>query len=253
MSTPLVSIITPAYNVERYIGATITSVIEQTYERWELIIVDDHSGDDTFNIASNYTQRDKRIRAIKMPRNGGVAAARNFGIEIACGAYIAFLDSDDLWMPHKLEIQIRQMMMANSLFSFTSYEVISEHNNYIKTISVPGKMSYRRLLRGCYIGCLTVIYNAEKLGKMSFPVYEGREDYVLWLRISKMIRTHQAIGINIPLAKYRKRDSSRSSDKIKVAAFQWQVYRRVEQLNMMDSLVNFFSYAVKGVIKHYLA
>ncbi|TWI88223.1 teichuronic acid biosynthesis glycosyltransferase TuaG [Chitinophaga japonensis] len=253
MSAPLVSIITPAYNVEKYIDATITSVIKQTYENWELIVVDDHSGDDTFSIVSSYAQQDKRIRIVKTPENGGAAAARNFGIELARGAYIAFLDSDDLWMPDKLEIQIRQMRAKNALFSFTGYQVINECSKYIKTIHVPKKFGYRKLLQGSYIGCLTVIYSAEKLGKMFFPVYDGPEDYILWLRISKMIRAQQIIGINMPLAMYRKRNGSISSDKIKAAVFQWQVYRKVEQLNIMDSLAYFLSYAVKGVIKHYLA
>jgi len=256
MSAPLVSIITPAYNVEKYIGATITSVIAQTYENWELIIVDDASGDDTFNIVSSYAQQDKRIRVVKTPKNGGVAAARNFGIELARGAYIAFLDSDDLWMPGKLQIQIRQMMAKNAMFSFTGYQVIDEDDRYIKTIHVPERTDYRRLLRGCEIGCLTVIYSVERMGKMFFPIplgYTGfKEDYILWLQISKMIRPHQIMGINMPLAMYRKRNDGISSNKIKAAGLQWVVYRKVERLNIVYSVGNFLSYAVKGVIKHYL-
>ncbi len=258
MSAPLVSIVTPAYNVEKYIGAAITSVIEQTYENWELIIIDDYSEDDTFNIASSYARKDERIKVLRMWENSGAAIARNFGIATAAGSYIAFLDSDDLWLPEKLEIQVRQMITSDALFSFTGYKVISEDGEFIKNINVPAKIDYRKLLQGCDIGCLTVIYNAERLGKMFFPDSRTntglvtKEDYMLWLRISKMIKSHQILSVNTPLAMYRKRYNSVSSNKIKAAGFQWFVYRKVEHLNVANSVVNFLSYSVKGIIKHYI-
>ncbi|MGK6353390.1 glycosyltransferase family 2 protein [Parapedobacter sp. DT-150] len=257
MSTPLplVSIITPAYNVQQYIGGTIVSVIRQTYPNWELIIVDDHSTDGTYRIASGFAQQDHRIRVSRTTENAGAATARNRGIALARGAYIAFLDSDDLWMPRKLEVQIRQMQEADAWFSFTAYWMINEDGQYLKTVTIPRTTSYPELLKTDVIGCLTAVYNAERMGKLLFPIPEVntgfKEDYILWLQVAKMIGTEPFIGINQPLAAYRVRKGGMSANKLRAAGYQWVVYRKVEELNRVRSAVNFLTYAYHGVIKHY--
>lgn len=267
MSLPLISIITPAYNVEKYIAATINAVIGQTYKNWEMIIVDDYSRDNTFAIANDFARRDNRIRVTKTAQNGGAAVARNHGIDLAGGAYIAFLDSDDLWMPEKLEVQLQRMQQADAPFSFMAYSVITEDDKPVKTIHVPLETSYRELLRGCDIGCLTVMYSTEKLGKQFFLDYRtntaidiprdvlkrwGKEDYVLWLQIARKAGPHNMIGINQPLAAYRKHGSGISSNKVNAAKLQWLVYRKVERLNLVDAAFSFFCYTVNGLTKHYL-
>jgi teichuronic acid biosynthesis glycosyltransferase TuaG len=266
MPQPLVSIVMPAYNAAGFIGAAIDSVIKQTYPNWELIIIDDHSKDNTFMLAEVY-MTDKRIKVVKTLQNGGAAVARNFGIELARGAYIAFLDSDDLWMPEKLEVQLQCMLQADVPFSFMAYKVITEDNRPIKTIRVPLKVDYGKLLRGCDIGCLTVMYNTEKLGKLFFLDHRtdttvaipkdvikkwGKEDYVLWLQIARRYGASGMIGIDRPLAAYRKHESGISANKVKAAKLQWLVYRKVERLNLLDATINFLCYTIKGLTKHYL-
>ncbi|HEY1200193.1 MAG TPA: glycosyltransferase family 2 protein [Niastella sp.] len=267
MARPLISVITPAYNVEKYIAATINAVIGQTYENWELIIVDDHSRDNTFNIATDFARKDNRIKVTKTAQNSGAAVARNLGIELAEGEYIAFLDSDDIWMPEKLEVQLQHMQQSDAPFSFMAYNVITEDDRPLKTIHVPLKVSYRKLLRGCDIGCLTVMYNAAKLGKQFFLDHRtattveiprdvlkkwGKEDYVLWLQIARKSGASGMIGIDLPLAAYRKHGSGISANKAKAAKLQWLVYRKVERLNLIDSAINFLCYTVNGLTKHYL-
>lgn len=264
---PLISIITPAYNVEKYIGRTIESVLNQTYPNWELIIVDDHSKDDTWKVASEYAVTNSRIKVIKTTENGGAGVARNTGIKQATGDYIAFLDSDDLWAPSKLEVQISRMLETGALFSFMAYHVIAADDKYIKTIHVPSKVSYTDLLSGCDVGCLTAVYNAKELGKLffldhirnrdlPFPLEIlrkwGKEDYVLWLQIAKKnSNTDLFIGIDEPLAYYRKHEGGISSNKTKAAKYQWMVYRNIEHLNLLKSSIYFINYTINGLVKHY--
>ncbi|NML35827.1 glycosyltransferase family 2 protein [Chitinophaga sp. G-6-1-13] len=265
----LVSIITPAYNVEDFIKETIESVINQTYKNWELIIVDDCSKDETFSVAQQMAETDARIKPVKAPLNGGAAAARNLGTTLANGEYIAFLDSDDLWHQEKLEIQLKEMVNKNAVFSYSAYHVVSESGEYLRDVKVPDFVDYKTLLKGCDIGCLTAMYDVQKLGKQYFLQPDsannntglpenilrrwGREDYVLWLSIAKQceVLNRKMIGIRQELAYYRKRDGGISANKRKSSKFQWIVYRNVERLNFFYASYNFILYAINGVRKHY--
>lgn len=243
----LISIITPLYNSSAFIAQTIESVQNQSYKNWELIIVDDVSTDNSCEIVSNYSANDKRIKLIRSPINQGPAKTRNTAIDAAKGSYIAFLDSDDLWLPEKLEKQINHMKDTKADLSYTSYQWMNEDGNTLPQI-IPAKSnaSYFDMLNFNQVGCLTAIYDTKNLGKQYFTD-AGHEDYILWLSIIKS--GHIAKGLNENLAKYRIRQGSVSKNKIKTARFQWNIYRNIEQLSFFRSLFHFTIYTTNGVLK----
>ena len=244
---PLVSIITPSYNASKYIKETIESVLNQTYQNWEMIIIDDCSDDNSRAIIEEYTKQDIRIRALYNEKNIGAAQSRNRGIELSTGEYIAFLDSDDLWLPDKLKKQIKLMQEENILLSYTSYYTINEEGETISTFSTKKKVTYLDMLKTSTIGTLTTIYNADRLGKVYFENM-GHEDYVMKLQILKQIPF--ARGIFEPLAKYRIHSQGLSSNKLHTALWQWHIYRKVEQLSLFKSVYYFLHYAYHGIFKY---
>ncbi|EQH75159.1 glycosyl transferase 2 family protein [Clostridioides difficile DA00307] len=164
MKKNLVSIITPMYNSEKFIEATIKSVLNQTYQEWEMLIIDDCSTDNSPNIVKSYMQQDSRIKCIKTETNKGVSNARNLALSKATGQFIAFLDSDDQWNSSKLEKQVNFMLENDYVISFTSYELMDENDKKLnKVIKVPPNVDYRRLLKGNILGCLTVVIDKSKL------------------------------------------------------------------------------------------
>ena len=244
----LVSIITPSYKSEKFISETIESVLSQTYQNWEMIIVDDWSPDNSNKIIEEYCEKDDRIKLIKLEKNSGPAVARNRAIEEAKGRYIAFLDADDLWKPEKLEKQLLYMNENNLAFAYSSYDLIDENNNNIGTFITKEIITYEDMLKTCSVGCLTAIYDTKKLGKVYMPNILKRQDYGLWLKILKKIGSTK--GILEPLAIYRIRKDSVSSNKIKAAQYQWKIYREVEKLNLFQSVYYFIQYAYYGVRKY---
>lgn len=243
----LVSIITPLYNSQEYIEETIQSILNQNYSNWELIVVDDCSRDESLAIVGEFANKDSRIKIIKLEENSGAAIARNTGIENAKGRYIAFLDSDDLWVPEKLEKQIEFMKGKDISFSFTGYIKIDEDGTEKGQVTIPDVVTYKELLKSNVIGCLTAIYDVEKLGKIYMPNIRKRQDHALWLKI---LKGHtNAYGLNEPLAKYRIREGSISRNKIKAASYQWKLYREVERLSIGKSLYYFINYAYHGFKK----
>jgi glycosyltransferase involved in cell wall biosynthesis len=231
----LVSIITPLYNSEKFIEETIQSVLNQTYSNWEMIIVNDCSTDNGVDILKKYSEKDNRIKLIQLIKNGGGAVARNRAIEEAKGKYIAFLDSDDLWKPEKLEKQIKFMKENSYSFTFTKYQQMNENGEKLeKYIEVPKTLNYKQALLKNPIGCLTVIYDSEKLGKVYLPLIRKRQDYALWLKILKSGVT--GYGLNENLAYYRLRENSISSNKVDLIKYQWKLYREIEKLNIFESI-----------------
>lgn len=236
-TNPLVSIITPSYNSEAYIKDAIESVLAQTYTNWEMIIVDDCSTDNTVKIVNSYN--DKRIQLVELDVNSGPAIARNTAIAIAAGRYLAFLDSDDQWLPEKLEKQLHFMQRNNIGFSFSNYEKISESGNKTgSTVEAPTTIDYNRLLKDNVIGCLTVMLDREIVGQVSMINIRTRQDWVLWLDILK--RGYLAHGIEETLALYRERNDSVSSNKIKMIKQNWRVYREIEKISLYKSVWLFF-------------
>lgn len=243
-----VSIITPSYNSEKFVLDTIKSILLQTYKDWELLIIDDCSKDSTIQVVEAFIKCYKNIRLIKLEKNSGPAIARNTGIKAAKGKYIAFLDSDDLWLPDKLENQVDFMEENNIDFSFHAYWMQNEGEKEKKIVKTRKKVSYNDLLKTCDIGCLTAMYNQEKLGKIYMPDIPKRQDYGLWLAILK--KTQYAYSFEEPLAIYRLRKHSISRNKFKTMYFIWKVYRDVENLTFLQSIYYSINYIYYGIRRY---
>jgi teichuronic acid biosynthesis glycosyltransferase TuaG len=243
----MITVITPSYNTSPFIGATIDSVLSQCFTSWEMIIVDDCSTDDSIDIIESYVVKDSRIKLIKLFENSGAAIARNIAIEAASGRYIAFLDSDDIWLSNKLEKQLYYMLEKDIVFSYSAYNKVDEQGHIVGEIGVPDKIAYRHLLKVCSIGCLTAIYDTHKLGKVYMPLVRKRQDLGLWLRILK--QTDYAYATPGILAQYRVRSNSISANKRVAAQYTWKLYREVERLSFVKSLYYFSHYTVNGVLR----
>lgn len=241
----LISIITPTYNCGKFIGETIESVINQTYENWEMIIVDDCSKDNTNDIVNKYAQNDDRIKYYLLEKNSGAAIARTKAMELANGNYMAFLDSDDLWVEDKLEKQLKFMKENNFNFVCTEYEQIDEQSNPLgKIIKVRDKANYNRVLLDCPVGNSTVMYNVKAMGKFQVPNIRKRNDDALWL---KMLKKEEYIhGMKEVLMKYRIRENSISSNKLDLVKYHWYLYREIENLSVIRSV---FHIGYWGIIK----
>ena len=243
----LISIITPLYNCAAFLEQTIQSVISQTYQNWEMIMVDDCSQDDSLLIATQYAEKDKRIKVIKLEKNSGAAVARNTAIAAAKGRFIAFLDSDDLWLSKKLELQIKFMLSKDIAFSYTAYEKMNQNGEVFELMGIPEQINYTQLLKTCVIGCLTVIYDTNKLGKVHMPLNTKREDFATWLSIIKEVNC--AYGLTIPLAQYRVYSNQTSSKKVNMAKENWRLYRDLEKLGLLQAVYYFTHYAIRGILR----
>lgn len=241
----LISIITPTYNCGKFIGETIESVINQTYENWEMIIVDDCSKDNTKDIVNKYAQNDDRIKYHILETNSGAAIARTRAMELARGDYMAFLDSDDLWVEDKLEKQLKFMKENNFNFVCTEYEQIDEQSNPLgKIIKVRDKANYNRVLLDCPVGNSTVMYNVKAMGKFKVPNIRKRNDDALWLQMLK--KEEYIHGMKETLMKYRIRENSISSNKLDLVKYHWYLYREIENLSVIRSV---FHIGYWGIIK----
>lgn len=243
----LVSIIMPSYNCEEIIKKSIDSVLNQTYSNWELIIVDDCSTDKTETTVLEYIKKSNKIKFYKLKKNSGAAIARNKAIELSKGKYIAFLDSDDCWKQNKLSLQISFMKENNIYFSSTGYELYDENGNSLKkAIIPPKKVNYNKFVfLSCPVGNLTVIYNAEKLGKIYAPNIRKRNDFALWLQILK--KTEYCYGMSEILANYTVgRSGSLSKNKFKLMKYHWILYREIEKHSVIKSIIEVISW---GIVK----
>lgn len=246
MQQPLVSVITPTYNAELFISATIDSVRAQTYSNWELVIVDDASKDTTVDILKKYAAADDRIKFSILETNSGAAIARNTAIENASGSYIAFLDADDLWMPEKLSKQITFMQEKDIQVCFSSFELMDEAGKSLgKMVKALPKVDFSKMLKSNYVGNLTGIYNAETLGKVYMPNIRKRQDWALWLTLIKKVG--YAYSIEEPLAKYRLRENSISSNKLNLLKYNYTIYRKALKFGAFKSSL----YLIRFLIEHF--
>ncbi|NOR69068.1 MAG: glycosyltransferase [Methylomarinum sp.] len=241
------SIITPIYNAEDFLEETLQSILEQTYTDWESILINDNSTDKSLEIAEKYVQRDPRFKIINKTESGGAAKARNAGIEAATGRFIAFLDSDDIWLPEKLAEQITFMKSKKIDFSYSSYHFISEAGAVAGNVMVPEQVNYNQLLKGNVVACLTAIYDTKNLGKVFMPDILKRQDFGLWLKITRGGVT--GYGLQKPLAKYRLRTGSISHAKFNTMLYTWDLYRKVEGLSFVLSLRYIGSHLLIASIK----
>ena len=247
MKKEKVSIIVPMYNAEKFIGKAIESVLSQTYENWEMLIMNDVSTDNSLAVVNEFAKKDDRIKVVNTEKNVGVVKGRNQLIDLACGKYIAFLDADDYWHSEKLQKQVQFMKEKNASISCTEYTRVTENGEKINEVVIKTEISYTDMLKNNYLGCLTVMYDVEKIGKRYFKEMEKNEDYVLWLEIVKDVKT--IFGLKENLAYYRVLDNSRSSNKVKTAKVRWEIYRKVEKLSLLKSIYYFLHYAVRAVLK----
>ncbi|GGF25865.1 putative teichuronic acid biosynthesis glycosyltransferase TuaG [Halobacillus andaensis] len=246
----IVSIITPAFNASNYILETIQSVKDQTYSNWEMIIVDDCSSDKTAEIVRKEVERDQRIKLITLVDNKGAATARNIAIKLSKGPYLAFLDSDDLWHPHKLEKQVNFMKEKQAGLSFTSYRIMRENGEKTDVVfhSAP-QIDYHDLLRNTKIGTLTVMLDKRITGEVVMPSYRDcSEDYGLWLSI--LSKGVMAYGMKEELAIYRKSKNSLSGNKWSSAKKTWNTYRKVSKASIPSAIWYFANYSVHAYRKH---
>lgn len=232
----LVSIITPMYNAERFISETITSVLNQTYKNWELLLIDDNSDDKTIDIATAFIAKNINIKLLKNETNQGAAVSRNKGIEAARGDYMAFLDADDIWKPEKLEKQLAFMQTNSCDVSYSSYELINEKGEALnKKVKALPQLSYNKLLKSNYVGNLTGMYNVKKLGKITMPNLRKRQDWLLWLGATKK-SGKSALGLQESLAFYRVHKNGMSSNKFKLVKHNYWVYRKGLKFSVLKSL-----------------
>lgn len=245
---PLVSVIMPCYNMEKFIAYTIQSVQGQTYPHWELCIVDDASTDKTAEIVKNIQNQDDRIHFIIKSKHSGIADTRNQCLNMAKGRFLAFLDADDIWHPEKLEKQLSFMMAKNIGFTYSTYDWIDEDgkvmNKFINTI---GNLDYKTYLRNTIIGCSTVMVNKTITGDVIVPKFRTSEDTATWLDILR--KGLLAYAIDESLVSYRIRRKSASSNKIRASIDLWKVYRQHEKFPFFKAIYYFSCYAFNAVKK----
>ncbi|QWC22570.1 glycosyltransferase family 2 protein [Bacillus haikouensis] len=243
----LVSVIMPTYNSSNYINETIKSVLNQTYHNWELIVVDDCSTDNTCEIVKSFIKEEPRIKYFKLEINSGAAIARNKAVELAGGHYMAFLDSDDIWFPDKLNKQITFMKNNNYNFSCTSYTKIDEYGKFLNQVIEANKISdYEKILKN-NPGNSTVVYNSKNLGKFIIPNIKKRNDYVMWLQVIKAAK--HLYGIQEPLGSHRIRLGSLSNKKTNLIMYHWKVYRDIESLSVFKSFYLIIYWIFKTIFK----
>jgi teichuronic acid biosynthesis glycosyltransferase TuaG len=248
MADQLVSIVTPAYNAEAFLPSSIDSVLGQIYSEWEWHIVDDCSTDRTRELVQARACGDRRIKLIALPQNSGPAMARQAGVQSAKGRYVAFLDSDDLWLPHKLAHQLRFMAERNAGLSFTAFRRVSGDGRKLgRVIHPPARLSYQQLLGNTAIVTSTAVVDRALVGTFHM-VKTYYDDFALWLEITR--RGFPAYGLDEDLVRYRVVGGSVSRNKLRSARMVWRTYREVERLGILRSSFCFARYAFNAARKY---
>lgn len=253
MDDVIVSIITPAYNSQNQIMDTYLCLCAQTHKHWEWVVTDDCSTDNTYQVLNDLALKDPRLKIFQNDQNRGAAYSRNNSLKHTSGEYIAFLDSDDLWKPHKISQQLTMMTHnLNINFSFTAYELIGAEGNPInKIIDLQGNnlsFDYTDMLKkSATLGCSTVMLRKETFPEIIMPSLRTGQDYALWLQILKS--GQKAYLLNEVLTQYRILPNSISRNKFKKAKRQWEIYRKVENISLMKSCYFFCFYAWRAVFR----
>ena len=248
MNEPLVSVIMPAYNAERYIKESIASVLNQTYQNLELIIVNDCSADKTLEIVESIVEKDKRVVLLNNTTNLGCADSRNRALQVAKGEYIAFCDSDDIWEKEKIQKQLNHIRTQNVDMVFTAYEMIDGESKFIKRRNIKEKVTMDSLLRENSIIFSTTLFKNGSKGNIKFNRHWFHEDYVFLLECLQ--NGLMFCGADECLVKYRVHNQGRSFNKIGAAKHRWNIYREFLKLNFWESIYYFFQYIVNGLKKY---
>lgn len=249
MMTDKVSIIVPVYNAAEYLEETVKSVCRQSYENWELLLVDDCSCDGSRELIQGLAAKDERIRPVFQTKNQGAAQARNAGIREAQGVYVAFLDADDIWKPQKLERELAFLKEKNAAFVFCGYEFADENAvGNGKIVRVPETLSYKQALGNTTIFTSTVLLDAKRLGKELIQMPDVKsEDTATWWKILR--NGYTAYGLDENLVYYRRSAGTLSANKAEAVKRIWRLYRQTEGLSLPVSLYHFCFYAVRAVLR----
>lgn len=248
-NTPLVSVVMPAYNMERYIEQAIRSVMSQTYSCWEMIVVDDGSSDATRDIIQMLAKEDSRIQLVCNAENCGAAASRNRAFGMCKGRYIALLDSDDLWLPEKLERQVQLAQATGADIVYCSYGIIDQYGNkHCEDFLVPESTTFDSFLTRSVISCSTALLSSRITQKYRFETEFYHEDLVFWFQLLK--NGYSARGLQMVLAQYRVMTGTRASNKVKSAMFRWEIYRKYLGMSAIKSAKLLLRYAVLGFRKY---
>ena len=247
----LVSVITPVYNAERYLERMLISVLNQTYKNIEIILVDDCSKDGSENIIKQYQSNNKNITYFKQPKNLGAGHARNKALELARGRYVAFLDSDDVWLPEKIDKQLVLMKKSNTPFCYTAIEMIDEYDNIVKLKrNISEKCTYKYLLRNTIIATSSVVVDRKKFGDFRMHIRRGGQDYATWL---KLLRSGVvARGLNETLVRYRISKGSLSSNKLKSIRQVWEIQTQEERIDIFHAMLNIIYFIFNALKKYFL-
>ncbi|MCS3507917.1 glycosyltransferase family 2 protein [Achromobacter sp. JUb104] len=245
---PLVSIVMPAFNAQRFIAEAIRSVLAQTYSNWELLVVDDSSTDDTAQIVKAFQQGEDRIRYRRSASNMGVVNSRNLALDTARGEYVAFLDADDVWETFKLDRQVAFMEETGVAISYGDYVRMDGDGRELGKVLAPEVVRYERLLRSNFIGNLTGIFRRVDLAGLRFEDSK-HEDYLFWLRALGQVEVARATPSSEPLARYRVSSSSMSANKFHAARWQWAIYRSRLGLSAFRSSFLFLCYMWHAILK----
>ena len=249
LKNPLISVVMPVYNAERFLPQAVESVLGQTYRNIEVILVDDGSQDSSRQIMKNYADKDQRIRLIYNDNNQGVAQTRNAGIQAAGGKYIAFLDSDDVWECDKLERQQALMQRENADIVYCSLDFIDEENGGVKhPFIVPQVTNYRKMLVKCVFTCSTIFVRSDLLKQHPFKSDYYHEDFLLWMELLSF--SVKAVGDPKILMHNRQVKGSRSNNKLHAAKERWKIYRHALNMKFFPALGVFCLYAIYGVLKY---
>lgn len=247
----LISVITPVYNVQRYIGKTIDSILGQTFGNFEIILVDDYSKDESAAIIKQYCDKYPNIIYYRQEKNMGAAVARNKALEVANGRYVAFLDSDDLWLPEKLEKQMKLMKNISAPMTYTAIEMIDENNVLVKPKrKVRESVDYLFLLHNTMIATSSVIVDRKQLGDFRMPLRRSGQDYATWLMLLR--NGAVAYGIDEALVRYRVGNKSLSSNKLKSIKQVWEIQTQDEGINKLSAGFNVLCFCFNAFKKYFM-
>ena len=247
----LVSIITPVYNAERVIERTIGSVLHQTYQNWEMILVDDCAKDNSAYLIKKMALDEPRIKYYKLEQNSGAAVARNKAIEMAQGQYMAFLDADDYWLEDRLQRELDMMKEKNCAFVYAATQMIDEQDQKIGDFTpVPEWTDYKHLLKRTVIATSTVLLDMNVIGDFTMPLRRSGQDYATWLMLLR--RVDKAYGITEPLVLYRISPKSLSSNKFKSIKQVYGIQTKDEGLNPIYAGYNTLCFCLYAFKKHFM-
>lgn len=245
---PLVSVVMPAYNAERFLSLAIASVRAQSLQEWELVVVNDGSSDRTLEYLRAYAGEDSRVKVVSLRENGGIARARTIGVSHAKGRYIGFLDSDDVWLPRKLESQVDSLQRYSASMVCSAIGFLTEDDVQLDSLQgVPAVIDYRSVLRSTPIVTSTVLYDRARVPGLVFPAV-GHEDYACWLGLLRS-GDLTVYGEGTPLALYRLSGSSISSNRLRSASWTWRILRKQEAMGLVAAAGAFVSYAATALRK----